>query len=62
VKSLRARGIPVEYLVAEDEGHGFQNPENVKVMYRAVERHFGKYLGGRVSSRDVSVPAAMRRA
>src|SRR5215469_2605371 len=62
VQSLRARGVPVEYIVADDEGHGFQNPENVKVMYRAVERHFGKYLGGRISPRDVPMQANIRQA
>lgn len=48
VEGLRLRQVPVEYLVAEDEGHGFQNPENIITMFRAVERHFGKHLGGRV--------------
>jgi dipeptidyl aminopeptidase/acylaminoacyl peptidase len=47
VESLRERGVPVEYLVAEDEGHGFQNPENQFTMFRAVERHFAEHLGGR---------------
>ena len=28
VAPLRERGVPVEYLLAEDEGHGFENPEN----------------------------------
>ena len=49
VAALRERGVDVEYIVAEDEGHGFQNPENNFLMYRAVEKHFGKYLGGRTS-------------
>ncbi|MBK1783796.1 S9 family peptidase [Prauserella sp. ASG 168] len=47
VASLRERGVPVEYLVAEDEGHGFQNPENLIRMYHAIEAHFGEFLGGR---------------
>ncbi|RJQ85574.1 S9 family peptidase [Amycolatopsis panacis] len=47
VASLRERGTPVEYLVAEDEGHGFQNPENQFAFFRAVERHFAEHLGGR---------------
>ena len=47
VEALRARSVPVEYLVAEDEGHGFQNPENVITMFGAVERHLGTHLGGR---------------
>ncbi|MGW0892461.1 S9 family peptidase [Saccharopolyspora sp. NPDC002578] len=44
VESLRARGVPVEYLVAEDEGHGFANPENQIRLYRAIERHFAEHL------------------
>lgn len=28
VDGLRARGVEVEYLVKDDEGHGFANPEN----------------------------------
>jgi dipeptidyl aminopeptidase/acylaminoacyl peptidase len=47
VASLRDRGVPVEYLVAEDEGHGFNNPENRLRLYRAIERHFAEHLGGR---------------
>jgi dipeptidyl aminopeptidase/acylaminoacyl peptidase len=47
VRSLRERGVPVEYLLAEDEGHGFANPENRMRLYRAVERHFAEHLGGR---------------
>ena len=49
VAALRARDVPVEYLVAEDEGHGFQNPENNFRLYRAVEKHFAEHLGGRRS-------------
>ncbi|WP_243793631.1 S9 family peptidase [Saccharopolyspora gloriosae] len=49
VESLRGRGIPVEYLVAEDEGHGFANHENQVRLYRSVEKHFAEHLGGRSS-------------
>ena len=49
VDSLRARGVPVEYFVADDEGHDFKNPENLITMYRLIERHFGEHLGGRRS-------------
>lgn len=38
VGALRERGIEVEYLVREDEGHGFQNEENRFEFYRAMER------------------------
>lgn len=47
VARLRERGVPVEYLVAADEGHGFANPENRVMLYRAIERHFARHLGGR---------------
>ncbi|MEJ2885722.1 S9 family peptidase [Actinomycetospora aeridis] len=46
VASLRRRGVPVEYLVAQDEGHGFANPENQFRLYRAIEQHFAQHLGG----------------
>lgn len=51
VESLRSRGVPVEYLLAEDEGHGFENPENLIRLYRAVEEHFAEHLGGRRAGR-----------
>lgn len=47
VDSLRARGVPVEYFVAEDEGHYIQNPENVVTMFGLMERHFARHLRGR---------------
>jgi acetyl esterase/lipase len=47
VEGLRARGVDVEYLVADDEGHGFKNKENLFAMFRAIDRHFATYLGGR---------------
>ena len=53
VGALRARGVPVEYLLAEDEGHGFVNPENVLTLMRAVERHFAAHLGGRAVTADL---------
>jgi dipeptidyl aminopeptidase/acylaminoacyl peptidase len=49
VQALRARGVEVEYMVKDDEGHGFINDENVIDMYRAVERFLAEHLGGRHS-------------
>ncbi|HET7571237.1 MAG TPA: S9 family peptidase [Gaiellaceae bacterium] len=60
VESLRARGVDVEYLVADDEGHGFQNPENVIALFGAIERHFAEHLGGRGAGPE-SAPAAEPR-
>lgn len=47
VAALAARGVDVEYLVKDDEGHGFANPENRLDLYRAMERFFARHLGGR---------------
>jgi dipeptidyl aminopeptidase/acylaminoacyl peptidase len=48
VEALRTRGVEVEYMVKDDEGHGFLNPDNQIDMYRAVERFLAEHLGGRV--------------
>ncbi|MET4428801.1 MULTISPECIES: S9 family peptidase [unclassified Mycolicibacterium] len=48
VAALRARGVEVEYMVKEDEGHGFLNPDNQIDLYHAVERFLAQHLGGRI--------------
>lgn len=45
VEALRARGVDVEYMVKDDEGHGFVNPENTIDMFHAVERFLAQHLG-----------------
>lgn len=45
VDALRARGVPVEYMVKENEGHGFHNEENRLAFYDAMEKFLEKYLG-----------------
>lgn len=45
VEALRNKGIDVEYIVKDDEGHGFQNEENKVEMYSIIERFLKKYLG-----------------
>jgi dipeptidyl aminopeptidase/acylaminoacyl peptidase len=47
VVAMRDKNIPVEYIVAPDEGHGFQRPVNNLAMLAAAERFFAKHLGGR---------------
>lgn len=46
VKAMKARGIEVEYLVKNNEGHGFSNVENRLDFYRQMsdflERHLTK--------------------
>jgi dipeptidyl aminopeptidase/acylaminoacyl peptidase len=46
VEALRGRGVDVEYMVKNDEGHGFVNPDNVTDMWRAVDRFLAEHLGG----------------
>lgn len=50
VIALRDRGYPVEYLLAPDEGHGFQRPVNNMAMFARGEEFLAKYLGGRFQS------------
>jgi len=46
VRSLRANGIEVPYMVKYNEGHGFHNEENKFEVYRIMMGFFGKYLQG----------------
>jgi dipeptidyl aminopeptidase/acylaminoacyl peptidase len=46
VDALRARGVEVEYLVKDNEGHGFVNPDNNIDVYRAADRFLARHLGG----------------
>jgi len=47
VIALRDRNYPVQYLLADDEGHGFQRPVNNMAMYAAAEKFLAKHIGGR---------------
>ncbi len=44
VESLRKRGVDVEYMVKENEGHGFNNEENRFAFYEATEAFLAKHL------------------
>ena len=44
VAALRKRGVDVEYIVKENEGHGFANEENRFDFYTAMESFLAKYL------------------
>ena len=49
VETLRAKGIPVTYLLYGKEGHGFAEPEN-NISFAAVAESFlAKCLGGRAA-------------
>jgi len=44
VDELKKRGIEVEYMVKENEGHGFANEENRFEFYEAMEKFLAKHL------------------
>jgi len=44
VAALKQRGIEVEYIVKENEGHGFRNQDNKFYFYGAMEKFLDKYL------------------
>lgn len=44
VAALKERNVEVEYLVKDDEGHGFHNEENRFDFYRTMEEFLSKYM------------------
>lgn len=44
VAALKKRGIDVQYMVKENEGHGFHNEENRFDFYQAMEEFLAKHL------------------
>ena len=49
VAALAEKGLPHEYLLFEDEGHGLAKPSNREIYYDAAERFLAEHLGGRAS-------------
>ncbi len=45
VEAMRQRGVEVEYIVKDDEGHGFHNEENRFDFYEAMERFLHRHIG-----------------
>jgi dipeptidyl aminopeptidase/acylaminoacyl peptidase len=52
VEALRRHDVEVEYLVKEDEGHGFRNEENMFEFFRAVEVFLERHLGAERRAAD----------
>jgi dipeptidyl aminopeptidase/acylaminoacyl peptidase len=46
VEAVRANGVPVEYIVFPDEGHGFRNKDNQMEGYRAILAFLEEHLKG----------------
>ncbi|MBS1914234.1 MAG: S9 family peptidase [Bacteroidetes bacterium] len=46
VEAMRVKGIAHEYMLFEDEGHGFAKPENRMRFYSTAEQFLAQHLGG----------------
>jgi dipeptidyl aminopeptidase/acylaminoacyl peptidase len=44
VAAARANGVPVEYIVFPDEGHGFRKKENQERGYEAIRLFADQHL------------------
>jgi dipeptidyl aminopeptidase/acylaminoacyl peptidase len=50
VEAVRKKGVPVEYLVFDDEGHGFSKKKNRIESSKAILKFLDKYLKGKTES------------
>jgi dipeptidyl aminopeptidase/acylaminoacyl peptidase len=58
VDAMKAKGIPVTYIVFPDEGHGFARPANNIAFYAVTENFLGRCLGGRTEAISGTVKAS----
>ena len=63
VAAMKAKGIPVTYVLFPDEGHGFARPQNNIAFYAASEQFLSRCLGGQaepfgsaLSGSSITVP------
>ena len=60
-RAWHRRGIPVTYLLASNEGHGWGEAETALAVNRATEQFLGRCLGGRVQGTvSPTVEAALK--
>jgi len=50
VNAMKERGVEVEYLVKENEGHGFRNEENRFEFYEAMMKFLKTHLGDKTET------------
>ena len=48
VAALTEKGLPHEYLLFQDEGHGMAKPQQPRAVLRPAEAFLAEHLGGRV--------------
>ncbi len=58
VDAMKAKGIPVTYVLFPDEGHGFARPENNIAFNAVTEGFLAKCLGGRAEPIGDTVKAS----
>jgi dipeptidyl aminopeptidase/acylaminoacyl peptidase len=44
VAALKKRGVDVQYMVKDNEGHGFRNEENQFEFYEAMEKFLAAHM------------------
>jgi predicted esterase len=44
VEALKKRGVDVQYMVKDNEGHSFSNEENQFEFYEAMDKFFTQHL------------------
>ncbi|MEM7171345.1 MAG: S9 family peptidase, partial [Pseudomonadota bacterium] len=52
VAAMEEKGLEVEYIVFDDEGHSIRNWKNRMTLARAMERFLARHLGGRAELTD----------
>ncbi|HYD44382.1 MAG TPA: S9 family peptidase [Phenylobacterium sp.] len=61
VAKVKANGVPVEYIVFPDEGHGFRKSANQVVAYTAMKAFLDKHLGVATETAQAEDPMALGR-
>lgn len=52
VEAMKSRGVEVEYMVKDNEGHGFRNEENKFDFYRSMESFLEKHIGNTSEAKE----------
>jgi dipeptidyl aminopeptidase/acylaminoacyl peptidase len=61
VRALRERKVPVEYMVADNEGHSLARKENVVEFLARTSRFLEQHLGPARTPRTAAVRSMDRR-
>ncbi|MEL6670851.1 MAG: S9 family peptidase [Bacteroidota bacterium] len=56
VEAVKAKGIPCEYVVFDDEGHGFVKKENQKVAWKGIKAFLDQYVKKEAPKETAALP------